>query len=166
MAFAIFLLTWSNQLSSNIMSYLFGSILTINNSDIYIVLGLLFFLILFISFNYRKLTYMTFNRDMALVKGININFLNVLFLILVAITVVSLIKVVGILLVSSFLIIPALIGLNLAKSFKQSFLISFLVGSISSITGIILSYYLDSSASALIVLTMVFIFIFTLFFKK
>jgi zinc transport system permease protein len=152
LAFGVFLISISRGFTIDIFSYLFGNILTISQFDMYFSAGLavavLFFTILF----FNELYVITFSEETAKTTGINVNLLNYVFAVLVAITVVISIRVVGILLVASFMILPASAALQLAKGFRHSLVISAVFGILSVIGGLSLSYFLDVAAGATIVL--------------
>ena len=96
------------------------------------------------------------------VKGLNTNFLNYLFLILLSTAIVGSLQTVGIILVLSMLIIPAAAAKLVTETFTVSIGVSVLFGTISSITGLYLSYFLNlpSGPSMSLVATTIFVFAF------
>jgi len=101
-----------------------------------------------------------------LVDKINVHFDDYLLNILIAITIVVSIKVVGIVLIAAFLVIPAATARILAKSFSRMTVISILIGINSALLGLILSYYLDIPSGAMIILFQAIIFFITMFIKN
>jgi zinc transport system permease protein len=108
----------------------------------------------------------TFDEEYAKITGVKTERINLVLTLLTAITVVLAIKVVGIMLVSALLILPAVTALQLAKGFKGAMLISILVAIISVLVGITLSFFLDLPAGATIVMINAAFFAMALFYKK
>ncbi len=166
MALALLLISIANEMNSNIFSYLFGSILTISNSDLIIMSLVLIMIIIFYYFNYKYLLYSTFNYEMAVVRNKKTELIEKLFIIISAITIVVSIRAVGILLISAILVIPTLISLNLSKSFKSTLVISSISSVIGIYIGIFFSYLFDLPTGSMIVMSLIILFIISLIFKK
>ncbi len=150
----------------NLFSYLIGSILALNMTDIVLALTLLFATIVFFFMSYRDLFFMTFNEELAVLHNKNFERTNIIFTILTAMIIVLSIRAVGILLVSALIVIPTLIALNLSKSFKQTLFFSVLFSVLAMILGIILSFILDIPPSGSIVLLLFLGFIVTQFLRR
>jgi zinc transport system permease protein len=166
MAFALVLIGATNKLDTNIFSYLFGSILTINNTDL-IISGVVLFLILaFYKLNYKKILYSTFNNDVARVRHKQIELIDKIFIVLSAITIVIATRAVGILLISALIVIPSLIALNLSKSFKQTLVFASISSVIGIYLGIFTAYFFDLPAGGTIVLSLLTLFLISLILKK
>ena len=166
MALALIIIGFGEGLNSNIFSYLFGSILTVSNSDIYIMLLVLIFILIFYYFNYKNLLFSSFNYEMAVVRNRNVVLIDKLFIILAAITIVMSIRAVGILLISALLVIPTLIALRLSKSFKLTLFFASFFSVLGIYIGIFFAYIFDLPAGGTIVMSLVFLFILSLFYKK
>jgi zinc transport system permease protein len=149
-----------------LFSFLFGSILTIDQSDLIIVsiLGILTILILGIF--YKELLSITFDEEDARLMGIPVRLLSLAFNLLVAITIVLSIKVVGIILVVALLVLPGLSSLQLNLSFKGTTLAAIGFGILSMTIGILLSALYNVATSGVIVFTAAGIFIFTAIYKR
>lgn len=158
MAFALILIGLAGRLDTNIFSYLFGSILTINNTDIIIMAIVLTLILVFYYFNYKNLLYSAFNQEVARVRNKKIVWIDKLFIVLAAITVVISIRAVGILLISALLVIPSLIGLRLGKSLKSTIIISAIASVIGIYLGIFSSYWFNLPAGGTIVMSMIILF--------
>jgi zinc transport system permease protein len=148
------------------MSYLFGSILAIKFSEMVLSIILAIVVILVIVLFYHELVYIAFDEESAKVSGIKVNFLNALLIFLTAITIVSSMRVIGLLLASSLMIIPASSSLLLKKDFKTTLLFSVLFSILSVIFGLIIAYMFDFSVSGTIVLLNVGIFVSILLFRS
>lgn len=166
MAFAIILISYADKMNSNIFSYLFGSILTISLIDIYIMVFVLILILLFYYFNYKNLLYSTFNNEMATVRNKNIKWVDKIFIILAAITIVVSIRAVGILLISAIIVIPTLIALRLSNSFKSTLIIASVSSVLGIYLGIFLAYLFDLSTGGVIVMSQIGLFVLSLFYKK
>jgi len=148
----IFIVSIANGFNVEILSYLFGSILAIRTSEVVISTILAALVILVIILFYRDLCYMTFNEEAAKTSGIKVKALNTMLILLTAITVVSAMRVVGLLLASALIVLPAASALQLRVSFKKSLVFSALIAVSSVIIGLIASFYWDLAASGAIVL--------------
>ncbi len=164
-ALAVILLGISKKLSENVFGYLFGNILMVTEKELIISLAVASFVALFVVFFYRNLILLTFNEEIAKLRGAHINLINHLLISVASLTVVVSIKAVGIILSSSMLVIPALIGLITGKSFRSCLFISMAVSFFSVLVGIFISLYYNLPPSGSIVGIMVFLFAIT-FVKK
>ena len=127
----------------NLEDLLFGQILAVNSTDIYIITALFLIVIGIIVVFFKQLLFYSFDPIGAEVKGLNTNFLNYLFLITLSLAVVSALQTVGIILVLSMLIIPAASAKLVTNTFIDSIKISIIFGITSSVIGLISSYHLD-----------------------
>ena len=127
----------------NLEDLLFGQILAVNRSDIYIITALFLIVIGIIVIFFKQLLFYSFDPIGAEVKGLNTNFLNYLFLITLSLAVVSALQTVGIILVLSMLIIPAASAKLITNTFIDSIKVSIAFGIISSVAGLVISYHLD-----------------------
>jgi zinc transport system permease protein len=162
----IFIISITQGVNVDIMSYLFGSILAITWTETITAIILAIITILFIKINYKALLAMTFDEDAAKIAGIKTKKLNIMLMMLTAIVIALSMRITGLLLISALIIIPPVTATKIAKSFKQTLILSAIISTISVITGIILSYYLDAATSGTIILTTFAIFAITLITKK
>src|SRR4029079_4847920 len=158
LAMGLVLISLSGGFSIDITSYLFGSILLVNTEETLSTILLSVIVITFVIFYYKKLIYLVFNEEQALVNGINTVVLNILFITLATIAIVMSIRLLGVLMVSSLLIIPNVSSLLLGYGFKKSLLFSILFSLISVILGIILAFEWNITPSGMIVITSAGIF--------
>ena len=143
----------------NLEDLLFGQILAVNTSDVYIVVFLLLLVVTIVLLFFKQLLFYSFDPIGAEVKGLNTSFLNYLFLILLSIAIVGSLQTVGIILVLSMLIIPAAAAKLVSNTFVTSIKVSIVFGVIASITGLYLSYFfnLPSGPSMSLVATAIFV---------
>lgn len=122
---------------------LFGSILTVNDFDIYILLGTTVILVAVLVPFFNKMLLASFNPSLASVRGVNVVLLDYMFIILVTLITIASVKIVGSVLVEALLLIPAASAKNLAKSMKGFVSYSIVFSLISAILGIILPIQLE-----------------------
>ena len=158
LAIGLVLISLSGGFSIDITSYLFGSILLVNTEETLSTILLSVIVITFVIFYYKKLIYLVFNEEQALVNGINTVVLNILFITLATIAIVMSIRLIGVLMVSSLLIIPNVSSLLLGYGFKKTILFSICFSLISVILGIILAFEWNITPSGMIVITSAGIF--------
>jgi zinc transport system permease protein len=166
LALAIVLISLSKGFSVDLFNYLFGSITTVRQTDIYIIAGLGILVAAAITLLYKELVFITFDEEAAQVSGIPVNLINTIFIILAALTVSLSIPIVGVLLISALIVIPVVTALQFKKSFKQTIFLAEVISIFSVIAGIISSFYLNLSTGGTIVLITIIIFLFTLILKE
>jgi ABC-type Mn2+/Zn2+ transport system permease subunit len=150
----------------NLEDLLFGQILAVSTSDVYIVISLLLIVFTVVIVYFKQLLFYSFDPIGAEVKGLNTTFLNYLFLILLSISIVGSLQTVGIILVLSMLIIPAASAKLVTDTFVTSIKISVLFGIISSISGLYLSYFLNLPSGPSMSLVATGIFVLSFLFNK
>lgn len=153
MAVGIIFVNLTPGYSSNLMSYLFGNILTVPRSDILMMLFLDAFIILLVVLLFNEFQAVTFDEEFARTLGLPVDRLYLLLLVIIALTTVLLIKLVGIILVVALLTIPSAISIKYVRSIKQMMLMSIGLGMFFTISGLFISYYLNLSSGAAIILT-------------
>ena len=157
-ALGVVLTSLARRMNLSLFTYLFGSILTITNTDLLIIGITGACVIVLVIMLYKELFTLTYDEDIAKVSGLPVNLLNYLIVLLGAITVVSALRVVGVLLVAGMLVIPVASALQIARSFKQASIYSICFGLASTILGLAFSYILDLAPGGAIVLTAVILF--------
>ena len=135
----------------DLFSYLFGNILAVSTVDLLVAGALFLFVVLVVSLFYHDLFAITFDEELAESSGINTGAINTLLVLVTALSVVLAMKVVGIMLVSSLLIIPAVSALQVAHGFRSAILLSALFAAGAVVAGIFGSIALNLPAGASIV---------------
>jgi zinc transport system permease protein len=155
----VVLIGLSGGFSLDLYSFLFGSILLISSNDQLTIL-IIGSIVLAITYKlYRKLVYVAFDEEQAKVSGIDVTKLNYIFIVLASITVITSIRLVGVLLISSLIVIPNITAMILGKGFKKTLLMSISIAVISAISGILISYILNLAPGGTIVIVSVGIFL-------
>jgi manganese/iron transport system permease protein/iron/zinc/copper transport system permease protein len=162
-ALGLALMNRYGQASKSIEAVLFGSVLGVKVADIVAVSLVAVFALAVIVVWYRKLLFSTFDPDVAQVSGVNVSVVEVVLLSLLSLTILVTMRVIGTLLISALLVIPAAAARMTTNSFSKLLWISPLIGAVTCFVGMNLSYHLDTSASATIILldALVFIVVYT-----
>jgi zinc transport system permease protein len=152
MALGIIFIGLSPGYAPDLFSYLFGNILTVPTSDLMLMLILDTVIIMLVLLLYKEFLFISFDEEFSTVSGVPTKRLYLLLLCLVALTVVVLIRVVGIILVIALLTIPAALARQFTHSLKKMMLLAILAGIVFTFLGLWLSYLLDLASGATIIL--------------
>ncbi len=166
LAVAIVLISLAHGFNVDLFNYLFGSILTVKQSDVYIIALLGAVVISAIILLYKELISVTFDEEAAQVIGIPTRFINIMLIILLAFTVALAIPIVGVLLIAALIVIPIITALQFKKGFMETIIIGEIISVFSVIAGIVVSFYLNLSPGGTIVLLTLLIFVLTFLFKR
>ncbi len=163
-ALGLALMNRYGQASKSIEAVLFGSVLGVKLADIVAVAIVALFALSVIVLWYRKLLFSTFDPDVALVSGVKVSLVEMVLLSLLSLTILVTMRVIGTLLISALLVIPAAAARMTTNSFSKLLWISPVIGATTCFVGMNLSYHLDTSASATIILldALVFIAVYTI----
>jgi zinc transport system permease protein len=136
----------------DLLSYLFGNILSISSEEVMIAGGLFCVVMVLLRLFFHELFAITFSEELAKVSGIRTNIINSVLVLLTALSVVLAMKLVGIMLISSLLILPAASALQLARSFKGCVVLAAIQGGCSVVAGIFVSFASNYPTSATVVM--------------
>ncbi len=136
----------------DLLSYLFGNILSITGEEVAIAAGLFCLVLALLTLFFNELLAITFSEELARVSGIRTNVINAVLVLLTALSVVLAMKLVGIMLISSLLILPAASALQLARSFRGCVALAALQGCCSVVAGIFVSFVTNLPTSATVVM--------------
>lgn len=156
-ALGILFLSLRQDYTADAFAYLFGSILAVSVADIWVTAGVAV-VALFLLPMWGRWAYATFDAELSKADGIRVAQHDYLLSGLLAITVVVAVKVVGILLVAAFLVIPAASARLMSRTFFRMTVVSIGIGIVSAIAGLLLSYYFDIPSGATIILVQAVIF--------
>ena len=158
MAIGIIFIYLTPGYAPNLMSYLFGSILTVTQVELWLM-GILsaVLLLIFILF-YRTILYVAFDEEFAKTTGLPVALINYLLISLIAITIVLNIRVVGIILILSLLTLPQATANLFTKDFKKMIGFSVAFAFLGSFSGLLFSFYIDIPSGASIIFTLVVLF--------
>jgi manganese/iron transport system permease protein/iron/zinc/copper transport system permease protein len=151
-AMGLALLNRYGQAKKSIEAVLFGSVLGVQTADIVAVSLVAIATALIVFGLYRHLLFATFDPEVAQVSGVKVAWVEALLMGMLSLTILVTMRVIGTLLISALLVIPASVARMLTNSFSRMLWISPVVGAISAFVGMNLAYHLDTSASATIIL--------------
>ena len=166
LAVGVILVSSSGGFSVDLFSFLFGSILLISQEDTIMILALSAGIIATLTILQKQFLHLTFNEEQAKLAGMRTTLLNYAFVVLASITVVTSMRLVGILLISALIVIPNITAMQFGKGFKKTVFISMSISVISVVSGILLSYSLNVAPSGTIVVIAVGILVGTLLLKS
>ncbi len=151
------------QAKRSIDAVLFGSILGVGGTDVIAVIGAGALSVVVIYTCYRHLLFATFDPEVADVSGVNVARMEALLMLMLAITILFTMKVMGVLLISAMLVTPAATARMMTNSFARMLMIAPIIGAVCGFTGMLLSYHIDVSPGATIILmaSTVFLVVFT-----
>ena len=151
MAIGIILLDLTPGYNVDLMSYLFGSILTVPNSDIWMMLGVSLAIAGIVIYFYNDYLALSYDEEFAQIRGVHVKALYFLMIVMLAIGIVMIIQVVGLILVIALLTIPPYIAEKYSKSLIKMMLLSSLLSSVFTVTGLWLSYAFNLTSGASII---------------
>jgi len=166
LALAVVLISLAHGFNVGLLNYLFGSIVTVKQTDLYIIGGLGAVVAALLFLFYKELVYITFDEESAQVSGIPTRAINTLLIVLAALTVSLSIPIVGVLLISALMVIPVVTALQFRQSFGKTIVVAELVSLFSVIVGIAASFYFNLSTGGTIVLVSLVLFALSLGFRK
>ena len=133
----------SGKLKANADSFLFGSILTVTQFDMIMVLVLSIISVLTLILLYHQMLYIAYDEEAARVAGVRVKLINYVFSILVASAISVSIRIVGVLVLSSMIALPVATALQLGKGFRVTLIFSIVFSMVDIMTGLFVSYYLN-----------------------
>jgi zinc transport system permease protein len=153
MALGIILVDLTEGYKADLMSYLFGSILAVPSGDLWIMLALDLIIVALVALFYKELLAVSFDETFATVENVPVDALHMLLLCLIALTVVMMMRVVGLIMVIALLTIPAAISGQFVRDMKRMMVLASILGVLFTTTGLWLSYFLNLTSGATIILT-------------
>lgn len=148
---------------ATVNSYLFGNILTVQFHNVQFMAGLSLIVGGIVAITHKQLLYITFDREAARLARINVQFYDTLLIVLTALVVVASIQILGAILVAAMLVVPVAAAMQLTDSFSTLMWISIVIGELSVIGGVVLSYQWDIATGAMIVLVAIGIYLLSVF---
>lgn len=152
--------------NTDLFSYLFGSVSAVTRTDLFVIFGVSVYVILFVVLFFKELFNLSFDEEHSVASGIPAKAIHFLFILTVALVISASMRIVGILLVSSLMTLPVAASIRLANGFKQTVLLSVILGEVAVISGLFVAYYLDLAPGGTIVVFSVIILILTILWTK
>ena len=150
-AVGLMLLNRYGQAKRSIEAVLFGSVLGVQTADIVAVSAVAIGVLAIIVVGYRRLLYATFDPEVARISGVRVGAVEVLLMAMLSCTIIVTMRVIGTLLISALLVVPAATTRLMTNSFARMLTIAPIVGAVSSFIGMNLAYHWDTSASGTII---------------
>ena len=157
-ALGVAIISTTRKFSQNFEAALFGNVLGIAPTDLWIVTGVTVVLLSLIFVFYRPLLFWSFDREVAQVHGVPVVAMDTLFALMLATLLVATLNVLGVTLIISAVVIPASIARLLSNQFGYMMVISGVIGATTAFVGIYLSYYFDIASGASVVLLSTLVF--------
>lgn len=158
LAVALILLSFARGFNADLLGYLFGAVTAVRPDDLAWIAALSLTVAGSVALFYKDLFVLTFDEEAARVQGVPVDTLNLLLAVLVAVTVVVGMRVVGVLLTSALLVIPALTAMRVARSFQATLALAVGFAVASVLVGLVGSFYLDLAPSGAVVLVSLMFF--------
>ena len=165
MAFGIVVMGFTKGYYADLLSFLFGNILAVTTTDLWVLTGVGGVVLILLGLFFKELLLTCFDEESARVGGVPVDQLYYLLLTCIAVTVVIAVKVVGIILASALLVIPAAAAHEITGNFRRMLLVSVILGVLATTGGLSLSYQFDLASGATIVLLASLIFLGVLTFS-
>lgn len=166
LGFGAIFISLAEGFSSDLFSYLFGSVSAVSRQDLWIVVIIALIVVLFLSFFFKELFVLSFDEEYAKASGLPAKWIHVLFMVVTALVIAGSMRIVGILLVSSLITLPVAAAMRISKSFKQAIFFSIVFGELAVIVGLASAFYLDLAPGGTIVVVSIIILLLTIFSKK
>lgn len=138
---------------ANFQSFLFGSIVAISDFEVTLVTIIFFVVLILFVMLYKALLYISFDEVGARLAGIKVQAVNIIFTFLISLTISIASRTVGVLMVSSLMVVPVACALRVSKSYLQTIIYSMVFGAIFTISGIVISFYQGLKPGGTMVLT-------------
>lgn len=166
LGFSAIFISLAEGFSSDLFSYLFGSVSAVSRQDLWIVVCIAIIVIVFLTVFFKELFVLSFDEEYARASGLPAKWIHILFMIVTALVIAGSMRIVGILLVSSLMTLPVAAAMRIAKSFKHAIIFSVVFGELAVIIGLVSAFYLDLAPGGTIVVTSIIILLLTILVKK
>lgn len=166
LAIAVIIIGLAQGFNVNILSYLFGNISTIAPSDLTLIVALAIVVTITIIFFYKGFFSVSFDEELAKAGGMKVRMINMLIVALAAVTVSLAIRIVGVLLIGSLMVIPVITAMQFGRGFRDTMLLGILFSVVSVISGLFLSYYWNIASGGTIVIVALAIFLLSLLLNR
>jgi manganese/iron transport system permease protein/iron/zinc/copper transport system permease protein len=151
-AFGVALISRSAHFTRNFDAALFGNLLGISRADLWLIAATAAVMAVLVVVFYKQLLFLTFDPEVAPTYGVPAGWIDTLFALVLAATIIVSIKIMGVTLIAASLVIPPVIARLLTNSFAKILILSTLIGAANGFAGIYISYYQDIASGATIVL--------------
>ncbi len=166
LGFGAIFISLAEGFSSDLFSYLFGSVSAVSRQDLWIVISISIVVLLFLGLFFKELFVLSFDEEYAKASGLPAKWIHMLFVVVTALVIAASMRIVGILLVSSLMTLPVAAAMRISKSFKQALILSVIFGELAVVIGLVSAFYLDLAPGGTIVVTSIIILLLAILAKK
>jgi zinc transport system permease protein len=166
LALAVVILSLAKGFNASLFGYLFGSISTVSQTDVWIIVALAVMVFLNVVLLYKELFFVSFDEELAQASGLPVRRLNFTIVLLAAITVALSIRIVGVLLIGALMVIPVISAVQYGRGFRTTLILSVIFSLLSVLIGLFTSYYFNLASGGAIVLVALVIFLLSLAVSK
>lgn len=166
LALAVVLMSLKQNLSKSFSSYLFGSIVAVSNTQLALIALVALLGVAYFTLFRRPLYSMIFDEETAEISGVRVKALSFSFAVLTGMTVAAAMPVVGVLLVSALIVLPASLALRVAAGFSSAIIIAIGVGMAGVFSGLSVSYYADTPPGGTIALILLSFLLVTILIQR
>ena len=166
LGFGAIFISLAEGFSSDLFSYLFGSVSAVSRQDLWIVISISIVVVLFLGLFFKELFVLSFDEEYAKASGLPAKWIHMLFMVVTALVIAASMRIVGILLVSSLMTLPVAAAMRISKSFKQALILSVIFGELAVVIGLVSAFYLDLAPGGTIVVTSIIILLLAILAKK
>ena len=152
LAVAVVTIGIADGFNADLFGYLFGSVLSTSNADLWLLAGLLVFVALFVAAFYSELAQSSYDADLARTGGVPVNIVSMGLAILTGVTITLAMRIVGVLLVGALIVIPVLVSLRLTTGLRASIILAIVTGVITALGGLAVAFYADLAGGGTVVL--------------
>ena len=157
-AIGIAVISRSRSFTRDFEAALFGEILGITSQDLYVILGMIVLVGVMLFIYWKQLVFITFDRDVAGSYGVSVSWVDAVFALVLAATVVASLQVLGVTLIAAALVIPPVVARMSTDSFSRMFVLAVIFGVVTGFLGVYISWFVDVSSGATVVLTQAALF--------
>ena len=152
LAVAVVIIGLADGFDADLFGYLFGSVLSTSNTDLWLLAGLLVAVTLFVATFYSELAQSSFDADLARINGVRVNVVNLGLAVLTAVTITLAMRIVGVLLIGALIVIPVLVSLRIATGLRTSLVLAIATGMATAFGGLAVAFYADLAGGGTVVL--------------
>ena len=153
LAIAVVIISIAGGFNSSLFGFLFGSILTVSSSDLWLIGALALAVVLFVMAFISELAQASFDPDLARINGVRVHALNIGLALITGATITLSMRVVGVLLIGALIVVPVLVALRVSTGLTRTVVTASLVGMFTAVVGMVISFYADVSPGGAVVLT-------------
>ncbi|VAW43566.1 Manganese ABC transporter, inner membrane permease protein SitD [hydrothermal vent metagenome] len=157
-AIGVALISRYRRFTQSFDAALFGNILGVTRTDVWVIVGVTLMIVLVVGLLYKQLLFTTFDSEVAQVYGVSTGWIETWFALILAAAIIASIQILGVTMIAAALVVPAITARLLTDSFHRMIAISTVLGALTGLLGMYLSFYVDVSSGATIVLLQAVLF--------